>query len=125
MINNIYAASNKSPVKQRTRLINSDTLTNFQALPKQETWESVYQSQDGSCMFNTILRTFLNIFEASFPVKHKSTNNKKNDEITQGIKISCKHKRSLYTFTKNSNDPKAKAHYVNYCRILKKSYKRS
>jgi hypothetical protein len=25
----------------------------------------------------------------------------------------------VYTFAKNSNDPKAKAHYVNYCRILK------
>ncbi|GFG29816.1 hypothetical protein Cfor_00242 [Coptotermes formosanus] len=49
-----------------------------------------------------------------------NTNNKKNDQITQGIKISCKHKRSLYTFTKNSSDPKAKAHYINYCRILKK-----
>jgi ribosomal protein L33 len=38
----------------------------------------------------------------------------------QGIKISCKHKRSLYTFTKNSNDLKEKAHYINFCRILKK-----
>jgi hypothetical protein len=26
----------------------------------------------------------------------------------------------LYTFTKNSSDQKAKAHYVNHCRILKK-----
>jgi hypothetical protein len=26
----------------------------------------------------------------------------------------------LYTFTRNSNDPKAKTHYINYCRILKK-----
>jgi hypothetical protein len=31
-----------------------------------------------------------------------------------------KHKGSLYTFTKNSNDPKAMTHYVNYRRILKK-----
>jgi hypothetical protein len=31
--------------------------------------------------------------------------------------------RSLYTFTKNSNDTKAQAHYVNYCRILKKVIK--
>jgi hypothetical protein len=87
---------------------------------KQETWESVYQSQDVNYMFNSFLSTFLNIFEASFPVKYESTNNKKNDWIMQGIKISCKHKRSLYTFTKNSSDQKAKAHYVNHCRILKK-----
>jgi hypothetical protein len=32
----------------------------------------------------------------------------KNAWITQGIKISGKHTRTLYTVTKNSNDPKAK-----------------
>lgn len=122
-INNTYVARNKMPIKQKTRLINSYTLTNFQTLLKQEMWESVYQNQDVNCMFNSFLSTFLNIFEASFPVKYKNTNNKNNDWITQGIKISCKHKRSLYTFTRNSNDPKAKTHYINYCRIIKKVIK--
>jgi hypothetical protein len=105
-INNIYAATNKVSLKQRTRLINNDTLTNFQTLLKQETWESVYQTQDTNYMFNSFLRTFLNIFESSFPVNYRRTYKEKNDWITQGIKISCKDKRSLYTFTKNSNDPK-------------------
>jgi len=44
----------------------------------------------------------------------------KNDWITQGTKISCKHKRSLFAFTKNSNDPKAKVHYIKYCKNLRK-----
>jgi hypothetical protein len=44
----------------------------------------------------------------------------KNDWITQGIKTSCKHKRSLYNFTNNSNDPKANAHYIEYCDIPRK-----
>jgi len=44
----------------------------------------------------------------------------KNVWITQEIKISCKYKRSLYAFTKNSNDPKAKAHYIKYCTVLRK-----
>ena len=39
--------------------------------------------------------------------------------ITQGIKISDKHKRSLYTATKNSNDPKEKGYYIKYCKILR------
>jgi len=43
----------------------------------------------------------------------------------QGIKISCKHKRSLYAFTKNRNDPKAKAHYIRYCKTLRKVIKLS
>jgi hypothetical protein len=74
-------------------------------------------------MFNSFLSTFLNIFEASFPVNYRRTNEEKNDWITHGIKISCKHKRSLYTFTNNSNDPKSNAHYIKYCRILKKAIK--
>jgi hypothetical protein len=44
----------------------------------------------------------------------------KNDWITQGIKISCKHQSNLFAFTKNSNDPKAKEHYIKYCKILSK-----
>jgi len=47
----------------------------------------------------------------------------KNVWITQEIKISCKYKRSLYTFTKNSNVPKAKAHYIKYCTVLRKVIK--
>jgi len=49
----------------------------------------------------------------------------KNDWNTQGIEICCKHKSKLYAFTKNSNDIKAKAHYIKYCKNPKKSYKRS
>jgi hypothetical protein len=44
-INNIYAVTKKVSLKQRTRIINSETLTNFQSLLKQETWPSVYQTQ--------------------------------------------------------------------------------
>jgi len=47
----------------------------------------------------------------------------KNDWITQGIKISCKHKRSLYAFTKNSSDPKAKAYHIKHCKIIRKVIK--
>jgi hypothetical protein len=117
-IDNTYTVTNKVSLKRRKRLIKSDTLTNFQTLLKQEMWESVYRTHNTNYMFNSFLSTFLNIFEASFPVNYRRTNKEKNDWITQGIKISCKHKRSLYTFTKNSNDPKAKAHYIKYCRIL-------
>jgi hypothetical protein len=99
-INNIYATTNKIPFKQKTRLINNETVTNFQTLLKKETWECVYKVKDTNCLFNSVLCTFLNIIQASFPVKYRSTNNVKNDWITQGINVSCKHKRSLYTFTK-------------------------
>ena len=75
-------------------------------------------------MFNSILCTFLNIFLASFPVKYTRMKDK-NIWITQGIKINCKHKRSLNSFNKNSNDPKANAYYIKYCEILRKGIKES
>jgi hypothetical protein len=60
----------------------------------------------------------LNIFPASFPVQYKTIRDK-NNWITQGIKISWTHKISLYTFNANSNKPKAKVHYIKYCKILR------
>jgi len=69
-------------------------------------------------MFNSILCTFLNIFQAGFPVKYQSMKDK-NEWITQGIKVPSKHKRSQYAFTKNRKDPQAKAHYVKHCNTLK------
>jgi len=72
-------------------------------------------------MFNSFLNNFLHILETSFPVNCRSTKEKKNAWITQRIRISWKQKRNLYTLTMNSNDLKAKAHYVMYCGILKRS----
>ena len=95
---------------------------NFQTLLKKETWESVYIDTDPNHIFYSFLCTFLNIFQASFPVKYESTKHK-NNWITQWIKISCKHKRSLRAFTKNSGNSKTKAHYIKYCKILREVIK--
>ena len=85
-IKNVYATINKFPLKQRIRLIDNETIMNFQTVLKKETWESVYIATDPNHMFNSFLCTFLNIFQASFPVEYKSMEDK-NDWITQGIKI--------------------------------------
>ena len=70
-IKNVYATINKFLLNQRTRLIDNETLMNFQTLLKKETWESAYIDTDSNHMFNSFLCTFLNIFQASFPVKYK------------------------------------------------------
>jgi len=70
-INNICASKNKISKKQRKRLINSYTFTNFQTLPEQDTWESVYQKPHNNCLFNSFLSTFLTIFEAIFQLNTK------------------------------------------------------
>jgi hypothetical protein len=50
----------------------------FQLQFANESWESVYTDNDTSSKFNSFLHTFLNIFEASFPVKYKSIHRNKN-----------------------------------------------
>jgi len=71
IIHNICASKNKISKKQRKRLINSYTFTNFQTLPEQDTWESVYQKPHNNCLFNSFLSTFLTIFEAIFQLNTK------------------------------------------------------
>jgi hypothetical protein len=61
---------------------------------KKKNWEFVYIDKDPNHIFNSFLCTFLNTFQASFPVKHDSLKDK-NDWITQGKKIFCEHKRSV------------------------------
>jgi hypothetical protein len=118
MINNIAATTNLIPLKQRKRKVNNDTIMEFQLLLKSETWESVYKDNDTNNKFNSFLYTFLNIFEASFPITYKSIRKINNDWMTKGIKISCKRKRSLYINSRNSNDPNIKAFYIKYYKIL-------
>jgi hypothetical protein len=96
-------------LKQRTRTTNNETIRQFQLLLKKETWEIVYKDSDTNNKFNSFLFTFLNIFEASFPIKYKSISKLRNDCITQGIKISSKCKRSLNIYIRNSNDPNTRA----------------
>jgi hypothetical protein len=78
--------------------MHNETIMNFQTLLKKESWEAVYIAKDPKHMFNSFLCSFTNIFQASILVKHKSMPDK-FDWITQELKISCKHKRSLYAFS--------------------------
>jgi hypothetical protein len=43
---------------------------------------------------------------------------------TQGTEKSCKYKKSLYAFTTNKSDPKAKTHYIQYHKISRKVIKK-
>jgi hypothetical protein len=111
-------AINVVPLTQRTREINNDRLMEFELQLETETWESVYIDNATNNKFNSFLHTFLNIFEAGFPVKY---NRNKNGWITQGIKLSCECKRKLHTHAHtagDSNDAIIKTFYIKYCKIL-------
>jgi hypothetical protein len=59
-------------------------------------------------MFNTCLYTLINTVYASFTINIKV----KAKERMTGIKTSCKHYRSLYTFKGNSNAPKLQVLHI-------------
>jgi hypothetical protein len=83
----ITPTTNIVPLKQRTREINKERIMQFQLQLANESWESVYTDNDINNKFQSSLHTFLNIFEASFPVKYTSIHRQKYGWITQGIKI--------------------------------------
>jgi hypothetical protein len=58
---------------------------------------------------------FLLIFENSFPLVRKKKEGITNKWITKGIRLSCKHKRTLYTLVKKSSDDRLKLYYKRYC----------
>jgi ribosomal protein L33 len=122
-INNTVVATHTIPSKQRTRKINNERTRQFQLQLRNETLESVYRSNDTDSKFNSFLYTFLNNFDACFPIKYKSIGKIKNDWTIQGIKISCKCKRSLYIYSRNSNDSETKVFYHKYCKIPNKVIK--
>jgi hypothetical protein len=70
------------PLQQRARSIDNETIMNFQTVPNKETWEFVFVDTYSNHMLNSFLCTFLNIFQASFPVKYQSIKDK-DDWITQ------------------------------------------
>jgi hypothetical protein len=55
---------------QRTRLINSNTLTTFPTVLEQETWVSVYQKQDTVCVTHFWV-IFLLLFNPVFQLHTK------------------------------------------------------
>jgi hypothetical protein len=54
--------------------------------------------------------------ETSVPIHCNGIGKLKKNRITQGIKISCKHKEFVYS--KSSNNPDPRACYIKRCKIL-------
>jgi hypothetical protein len=104
----------------KTRIIYAESIANFQSYLREETWDSVYNSDDVNGMCNNFHCILIRHFENSFPITNKSYRNKYNNWITKGIRISCKRKRDFYTIYKHTNNIQVKEYYKKYCAILKK-----
>jgi hypothetical protein len=119
MLGNIKTSSPKHKYTRRTRLIDDETIANFQTHLREEAWDSVYNCNDVNKMFNNFHCILLRHFENSFPILYKTHRTKHNDWITRGIKISCKRKRILDIIYKHANNPQVKEYYRKYCHTEK------
>jgi hypothetical protein len=117
-ISDINTDINLAPLNYRLRKINNETIVQFQRLLANETWEQVFKNWDTIYKFNSFLDTCLKIFEASFLIQNKSLGNTRNNWTTQRMKITCRHKKSLYVLNRRRNSPHMRAHYNKYCKTL-------
>jgi len=102
--------------------IGKHSINEFQASLSYETWEDVFSNNDDdtNIISYNFLITFLRNFYACFPKKRTKTMQNSNAWITTGIKTSCNNKRKLYLLCRESNGPKLKKRYRNYCKTLSK-----
>ena len=121
LVKNLHINIDQTSGKYK-RIVTADKIGYFQKLLMEETWETIYQEKDVNNTFNTFLRLYLNMYEASFPIVYcKKYTHNDNAWITSGIRTSCKTKRNLYLSTRSCNDPKVIWHYKNYCNILRRT----
>jgi len=64
--------------------------------------------------------TYLRISNPSFLLQKIYSTHDNKPWITTGIKTSCQHKRELYLISRDSYNPKFKAHYKSHFLILSK-----
>ena len=99
------------------RNINKHGIFDFKNKLSLETWDNIFEI-DVNSIYNSFLNMYLRVFYSSFPLRKLITKTNGNTWITTGIRTSCKHKRELYLFCKNSNDPLLKSYYKLYWKIL-------
>jgi hypothetical protein len=100
------------------RLVNKDTIVNFQVQLSYETWDTVFDGEDINQIFNSFLNTYLRLFYSCFPLTKKKSIAPKIPSITPGIRILCRHKRDLYIACKNTKNSTLITCYKNYSKIL-------
>ena len=102
------------------RKINKYTISDFINKLSNESWDTIFNSDDINVIFNLFLNIYLRIIYSSFPPKRviNRINNDNNNWITLGIKTSCNLKRELYLAFRNNNNLELKRHYQVNCKIL-------
>jgi hypothetical protein len=120
ILKKVFSQNKSSGFPRKTRLMCLNSVSNFQEILKNETWVNIYEHDDVNDTFNSLLNTFLLIFEHCFPVQYPISKSKSNNKewITKDIRVSCRRKRSLYILSRSCHNEKLKAYYTRYCVIL-------
>jgi hypothetical protein len=100
------------------RIININTIANFQTQLFQKPRELVFDENDINKSFNLFFNTFLRIYSSSFPLIQATCMHKQNSWITPDIRICCKYKRKVYKELRKSNNPILRTYHRNYSKIL-------
>jgi hypothetical protein len=120
-LNKINLIPKQKVPKIKFRSINDTTISSFQKLLKEETWNQIYDSPDINETFNAFQDIFIRHFEASFPITYRNRRSKQNNWITKGIRTSCNKKRELFTqYRGNTDNIQVKNYYKKYCTTLRK-----
>jgi len=105
------------------RDINQSTIAEFQLKLSYETWDKIFMKNDVNEIYNSFLNIFLRHYHSCFPVIKTNRLSYGKLWITSGIRISCKHKRELYTECRKYKNPTLNKYYKDYCPILSKVIK--
>ena len=82
-LNKINLTPKQKAPKIKLRLINDTTISSFQKLLKEETWNQIYDASDINETFNALQYSFLRYFEANFPITYRNRRSKQNNWITK------------------------------------------
>lgn len=105
-----------------------ENINKFQECLASLSWTNVYAETDFNHAFNEFHELFCLLYKLCFPKVKKrvnNINNRKQNWISNGLRISCKRKRYLrYQYYKNKSD-KNKNDYKQYSEILQKCIHKS
>ncbi|PNF35250.1 hypothetical protein B7P43_G06859, partial [Cryptotermes secundus] len=120
VVNNVFGTQMKKNRLVRKRLLTKSRVLNFIDMLQNEKWDNTLSNTDVNASFNTFLNTFLVIFESCFPMQFVVNAAYNNQWITNGIRVSCRRKKSLFIMCRATSHPQLKEYYTRYCAILKR-----
>jgi hypothetical protein len=99
------------------------SINDFSIKLSHESWEDIFSENNVNIIFNNFLDRYLKILYSSFATKKVHYRSGNKAWLTQGIKISCINKRTVFLILRNTNDPNVSEYYTRDCRILTKVIK--